>query len=97
MPEDVVIRARQEFDALIVDGKKTGGMTGHWSADAAARHALPMRSCFANTLPLNSELVTRLPASVRVGATSSVGFDHIDVSAAKERGPDRDEYAWGAD
>jgi hydroxypyruvate reductase len=41
---------------------------------------------FTNTLPLSAELIERLPVSVRVGATSSVGFDHIDVAAAKQRG-----------
>ena len=30
--------------------------------------------------------IAQLPASVRVGATSSVGYDHIDVAAAKARG-----------
>jgi lactate dehydrogenase-like 2-hydroxyacid dehydrogenase len=30
--------------------------------------------------------MAQLPASVRIGATSSVGFDHIDVAAAKRRG-----------
>jgi hydroxypyruvate reductase len=41
---------------------------------------------FSNTLPLTAEAIARLPASVRVGATSSVGYDHIDVAAAKARG-----------
>jgi hydroxypyruvate reductase len=41
---------------------------------------------FTNTLPLLAEPIAALPASVRVGATSSVGYDHIDVGAAKARG-----------
>ena len=41
---------------------------------------------FTNTLPLTADAIARLPASVRVGATSSVGYDHIDVAAAKARG-----------
>jgi len=41
---------------------------------------------FTNTLPLNAAAIATLPASVRVGATSSVGFDHIDVPAARARG-----------
>jgi hydroxypyruvate reductase len=83
MPVDVNLRAREEFDALIVDGKND--MTGAQVADAAARHRADA-VMFTNTLPLNAELIARLPASVRVGATSSVGFDHVDVAAAKQRG-----------
>jgi lactate dehydrogenase-like 2-hydroxyacid dehydrogenase len=83
MPSDVNLRAREEFDALIVDGKND--MTGAQVADAVERHRADA-VMFTNTLPLNAELIARLPASVRVGATSSVGFDHVDVAAAKQRG-----------
>jgi lactate dehydrogenase-like 2-hydroxyacid dehydrogenase len=34
---------------------------------------------------LTAEAIERLPPSVRVGATSSVGYDHIDLAAAKAR------------
>jgi hydroxypyruvate reductase len=83
MPLDVNIRARQEFDALIVDGNND--MTGTEVANAAATHHADA-VMFTNTLPLNADLIARLPASVRVGATSSVGFDHVDVAAARQRG-----------
>ena len=83
MPTDVITRARREFDALIVDGNND--MTGHEVADAATRHRADA-VMFTNTLPLNADLVGRLPGSIRIGATSSVGFDHIDVAAAKQRG-----------
>src|SRR5690242_8294016 len=80
MPSDVQVRARQEFDALIVDGNND--MTGDEVAAAAVAHRADA-IMFTNTLPLNAELIARLPASVKVGATSSVGYDHIDVGAAK--------------
>jgi hydroxypyruvate reductase len=83
MPRDVNVRATHEFDALIVDG--ANDMTPREVADAAARHEADA-IMFTNTLPLSAELIERLPVSVRVGATSSVGFDHIDVAAAKQRG-----------
>ncbi|MGO9545976.1 MAG: 2-hydroxyacid dehydrogenase [Rhodomicrobium sp.] len=38
------------------------------------------------TEKLNAEIVAKLPASVRIVATYSVGFDHIDLAAAKARG-----------
>ncbi|MEQ1784677.1 MAG: D-glycerate dehydrogenase [Hyphomonadaceae bacterium] len=37
-------------------------------------------------MPLRAEHVAQLPESVRVIATTSVGFDHIDVAAANARG-----------
>lgn len=37
-------------------------------------------------MPLRAEHLARLPASVRVIATTSVGHDHIDVAAANARG-----------
>ena len=83
MPTDVNIRAAAEFDALIAGGKND--MTGDEVLDAAMKHNADA-IMFTNTLPLNAEVIARLPDSVKVGATSSVGFDHIDVAAAKQRG-----------
>lgn len=37
-------------------------------------------------MPLRAEHLAQLPASVKVIATTSVGFDHIDVAAANARG-----------
>lgn len=37
-------------------------------------------------MPLRAEHIARLPASVKVIATTSVGYDHIDVAAANGRG-----------
>ena len=83
MPADVNVRARREFDALIVAGKND--MTGPEVIEAAERHQADA-IMFTNTLPLNAEVIGKLPASVRAGATSSVGYDHIAVAAARERG-----------
>jgi lactate dehydrogenase-like 2-hydroxyacid dehydrogenase len=83
MPHDVVVRARDEFDALVVDGKDD--MTAEQVIEAATVHRADA-IMFTNTLPLTADAIARLPASVRVGATSSVGYDHIDVAAAKARG-----------
>ena len=83
MPTDVNTRAREAFDALIVSGQDD--MTGPEVVEAATRHRADA-IMFTNTLPLTDELIGRLPASVRVGATSSVGYDHIAVQAARARG-----------
>lgn len=37
-------------------------------------------------MPMRAEHIARLPESVRVMATTSVGYDHIDVAAANARG-----------
>jgi lactate dehydrogenase-like 2-hydroxyacid dehydrogenase len=83
LPRDVVARAREEFDALVVDG--SDDMTAPETVRAATDHAAD-GILFVNTLPLSAEMIAALPASVRVGATCSVGYDHIDVAAAKARG-----------
>ena len=81
--EDVVARARDEFDAVLVQGDND--MTVPEVVEAATRHHADA-ILFTNTLPLSAEAIAALPPSVKVGATSSVGFDHIDVAAAKARG-----------
>ena len=83
LPQDVVARARDAFDALVVDG--SDDMTAPETVDAAIRHRADA-ILFTNTLPLSAEVIVALPPSVKVGATSSVGYDHIDVAAAKARG-----------
>ncbi|WP_325682977.1 2-hydroxyacid dehydrogenase [Rhodopila sp.] len=83
MPTDVIARARAEFDAVVVEGP--GDMTVAEVTRAAADHGAEA-IMFTNTLPLTADAIAGLPDTVRVGATSSVGFDHIDVPAARARG-----------
>jgi lactate dehydrogenase-like 2-hydroxyacid dehydrogenase len=83
MPTDVNSRAREEFDALIVDGRDD--MTVSQVIEAATRHNAEA-IMFTNTLPLDADAIAALPPSVRIGATSSVGYDHIAVAAARQRG-----------
>lgn len=79
----VTARARAEFDAVVTDGP--GDMTVEEVTRAAADHRAEA-ILFTNTLPLTATAIAGLPETVRVGATSSVGFDHIDVAAARARG-----------
>ena len=78
---DVVARAR--LDAIIADG--ASDMTVAEVTEAATAHRADA-ILFTNTLPLSAAAIAGLPACVKVGATSSVGYDHIDVPAAKARG-----------
>jgi lactate dehydrogenase-like 2-hydroxyacid dehydrogenase len=80
---DVIARARDEFDPIILDGP--GDMTVA-EITAAATSLQAEALLFTNTLPLDAAAIAGLPVSVRVAATSSVGYDHIDVPAAKARG-----------
>jgi lactate dehydrogenase-like 2-hydroxyacid dehydrogenase len=80
---DVINRARTEFDTIVLDGPND--MTVAEITEAAASHQA-QAILFTNTLPLSADAIAGLPETVRVGATSSVGYDHIDVPAAKTRG-----------
>jgi lactate dehydrogenase-like 2-hydroxyacid dehydrogenase len=79
---DVISRARSEFDTIVLDGPND--MTVAEITAAAASHQA-QAILFTNTLPLSADAIAGLPAGVTVGATSSVGYDHIDVVAAKAR------------
>ncbi len=79
---DVVARARAEFDAVVAEGP--ADMTVPEVIRAAAVHQAEA-ILFTNTLPLDAAAIAALPATVRVGATSSVGYDHIDLLAARAR------------
>ena len=83
MPDDVNTRALGEFDTLLLSGPND--MTAGEVVEAATAHRADA-IMFTNTLPFDSVLIAYLPESVKVGATSSVGFDHIDVQAARNRG-----------
>jgi lactate dehydrogenase-like 2-hydroxyacid dehydrogenase len=80
---DVTARARAEFDAIIHAGP--GDMTVVEVTQAAVSHQAEA-ILFTNTLPLTADAIAALPATVRIGATSSVGHDHIDIQAARTRG-----------
>ena len=58
MPRDVVVRARDEFDALVVDGKDD--MTAAEVIEAATAHRADA-IMFTNTLPLTADAIARLP------------------------------------
>ncbi|HEX5325665.1 MAG TPA: D-glycerate dehydrogenase, partial [Acetobacteraceae bacterium] len=83
LAQGAIDRARAEFDALVHEGDDD--MNPDQVLRAAADHRTEAL-LFTNTLPLSAELIARLPATVKIGATSSVGYDHIDVAAAKARG-----------
>ena len=82
VPPAVTNRAKSEFDAVLSDD---ADMSPDVVVQALGDHKAEALF-FSSNLKLNADLIARLPPTVRVAATCSVGFDHIDVPAAKARG-----------
>lgn len=79
--EPVLKRLKQEFDAVVLEqnipiAQLVGEITKHQSEAVVIGPAYKF----------SAEVMNTLPASVRIVATSSVGFDHMDIAAAKARG-----------
>ncbi len=81
LPPAVEARAARDYDARLneEDRKLSQAEVLERAAGAAAILCSPAE-------PLTAETIAALPASVKVIATFSVGFDHVAVDAAKARG-----------
>lgn len=81
LPDAVLERAARDYDAWL-----------NMADDVMPPDQLVARCqgvdalLFSLSEPMTKALVDRLPASVKVAATYSVGTDHIDVAAARRRG-----------
>lgn len=82
MPRAVGERIRDEFDCPVPQGEDLDTATALRLLAETRADAL----LFTSHLKLEAEVIAALPAHVRVAATCSVGFDHIDLAAAKARG-----------
>jgi lactate dehydrogenase-like 2-hydroxyacid dehydrogenase len=79
--EAVAERARREFDAALAEQDL--------DAEAAVRAAAAHRAeglVIGPKIKLDAARVAALPDHVRIVATTSVGFDHVDAGAARARG-----------
>jgi lactate dehydrogenase-like 2-hydroxyacid dehydrogenase len=80
-PEAVEARARRDYEARV---NETGAS---WGADALVEASAGMDGLLvAANDSLRADVIERLAASVRIVATFSVGYEHIDVAAAHRRG-----------
>ncbi|MDP9097038.1 MAG: D-glycerate dehydrogenase [Pseudomonadota bacterium] len=80
LPPAVEARAAAEFDArLNADDSRVTG------ADILARAAGASAILCCPAEKLDAETIGKLPQSVKVIGTFSVGFDHIDINAARAR------------
>ena len=82
VPGAVAERAQTEFDAVLSQDRDR---SGDEAVEMIAQHRAE-GLFFSSNLKLDRDLVARLPETLRVAATCSVGFDHIDVAACRERG-----------
>ncbi len=80
LPEAVAERAQREFDVRLNQPDL------QWAPDeiVALAQGCDAILCFS-TDRLNAQTIAALPASVKAIATCSVGYDHVDVAAARAR------------
>src|SRR5215472_4900458 len=81
LPADVEARLARDYDAILNKEDRLYGPDDLVAAAAGCDALLP-----CPTERLTAELVARLPASIRIIATFSVGYEHIDLAACKARG-----------
>lgn len=82
MPSDVGDRIRVEFVCPFPDGKDIDpAETIRLLTDTKADALL-----LTSHLKLSADVISQIPKHVRIAATCSVGYDHIDVAAAKAHG-----------
>ncbi len=85
LPAAIEARAAAQFDARLNPDDapwfRDGAEIARRAAEAGAQGIL----CAAGD-PMGAATIAALPASVRIIATFSVGYDHVDVAAARARG-----------
>jgi lactate dehydrogenase-like 2-hydroxyacid dehydrogenase len=81
LPDAVEARIARDYDAVTNPTDRPYSMDEIVSGAAGCTGVL----C-APTEAMNAETIARLPKSVAILATFSVGFDHIDLEAAAARG-----------
>lgn len=82
MTPAVMERIAREFDAVL---PPEGGMAPDQVLAALAETGAP-GLLFNGGTPFKPDYIAKLPATLKVAATCSVGFDHVDVAATKAKG-----------
>jgi len=82
MTDAVMERASREFDAIL---PPPGGLDLEATLKALEEHQAE-GLFFTSGTKLDAATIARIPSHVKIAGTCSVGFDHIDVEAAKARG-----------
>ncbi|MDQ1078905.1 D-glycerate dehydrogenase [Pseudoroseomonas cervicalis] len=82
LPPSIAARIRQEFDAIQAEEHDLT----HEEALAALRQSGAAALLVSSSFRMEAGFIAALPPGVRIAATCSVGFDHVDVAAARARG-----------
>lgn len=82
MPMAVAERIRAEFDCPFPEGRDMDADTVIQLLTETRAEAL----MFTSHLKFGADVIARVPSHVRIAATTSVGYEHIDVAAARARG-----------
>jgi lactate dehydrogenase-like 2-hydroxyacid dehydrogenase len=85
LPEPIEARAARDYAATLNSADDPWYRDGAEIARRAAALGAQGILCAAGD-PMNAATIAALPDSVRIIATFSVGYDHIDLAAAKARG-----------
>ncbi len=85
LPEAIEARAARDYDARLNSADEPWYRDGAEIVRRAAGSGAAGILCAAGD-PMNAATINALPPSVKALATFSVGFDHIDIAAAKARG-----------
>lgn len=81
MPSSVGDRIRAEFDCPAPNGQDMDAATTLQMLRDTRADAL----LFTSHLKLNADFIAALPDHVKIAATCSVGYDHVDLDAARAR------------
>jgi lactate dehydrogenase-like 2-hydroxyacid dehydrogenase len=82
MPEAVADRARRDFEPLLSQDRSLT-----LEETLAAAFDIDAEALLVSTrIKLNADAIAALPPNVKIIATYSVGYDHIEVDAAQARG-----------
>lgn len=82
LPPAVTARAAAEYDGVLAVEHDIGREESLALLRDHAAEAL----LFSSSFKLDAAYIAAMPPQVKVAATCSVGFDHVDVAAAKARG-----------
>lgn len=83
LPEAVAQRARDEFDAVL---SQQADMSPAAILQALQAHPQAQALLVFARTPVPAALIAQLPPTLQLLATCSVGTDHIDLAAARQRG-----------
>lgn len=81
LPEAVEARLARDYEAILNPDDRLYSADELVEIASGADALLP-----CHTEKLTAEVIARLPARVKIFANFSVGYDHVDVAAAKQRG-----------